>query len=121
MARETHLFASSGWMILDGDWAGAFTVLLTGAQRYLLVGILLLLAGTAALWILAGRKRSMADDFDLVCVTLTPLVAVELLNALLFELGLNIHPGGIVVGYTWFGLLWMLALVQARSRAEKAS
>jgi hypothetical protein len=118
LARETHLFASSGWMLVDGDWAGAFTVLLSGAQKYLLVGILLLLVGTFALWVMAGQRRSLADDFDLICVTLTPLVVMELVNALFFELGLNIHPAGIVLGYTWFGLLWMLALLQARSRDE---
>jgi hypothetical protein len=121
LARETHLFASAGWMMVDGDWAGAFMILVSGAQKYLLVGVVLLLAGTIALWILAGRRRSMPDDFDLVCVTLTPLVVLELANALLFSLGLDIHPFGIVIGYTWFGLLWVLALLQARSRTEVAS
>jgi hypothetical protein len=119
--RETHLFASSGWMLVDGDWAGAFMVLITGVQTYLLVAVVLLMAGTLALWILAGSKRSMADDFDLVCVCLTPLVVLELANALLFELGLNIHPVGIVVGYTWFGVLWILSLLQARSRGGAAA
>ncbi len=116
IARETHLFASAGWMIVDGDWAGAFMVILSGAQKYLLMAIVLLMAGSIALWILAGKRRSMADDFDLVCVTLTPLVILELVNALLFELGLNIHPVGIVIGYAWFGTLLLLALLQARSR-----
>jgi hypothetical protein len=118
--RETHIFASSGWMIVDGDWAGAFMVLVAGLQRYLLVAVVLLIVGTLALWILAGRRRSMADDFDLLCVSLTPLVVLELANALLYKVGLDIHPVGIVVGYGWFGVLWVLSLLQARSRDEAA-
>ena len=116
VVRETHLFGSAGWMIVDGDWAGAFMVLIAGAQKYLLMSIILLLAGSFALWILAGKRRSLADDFDLVCVTLIPLVMLELVNALLYEVGLNIHPVGIVVGYAWFATLWVWALLQARSR-----
>ena len=44
---------------------------------------------------------------------------LELANALLFELGLNIHPVGIVVGYGWFGALWILSLFQARRRPNR--
>ncbi len=119
--RETHLFASAGWMFVDGDWAGAFMVLVSGAQKYLLVAVVLLMVGTLVLWILAGARRSMADDFDLVCVTLTPLVVLELVNAILFELGFDLHPAGIVIGYTWFAALWVLSLLQARSRSEAAA
>lgn len=120
VARETQLFASAAWMLVDGDWAGAITVILAGAQKYLLVAILLLLAGAGALWILSGKRRSMADDFDLICVCLIPLVVIEIANALLFAFGLNIHPAGIVVGYAWFALLWGLAFLQTRSRGDKS-
>lgn len=116
IARETHLFVTAAWMLVDGEWAGAFTVLASGAQKYLLVGVVLLLGGTVGLSILAGRRRSIPDDFDLVCVTLIPLVVLELANALLFELGVNLHPVGAIVGYAWFALLWVLSYLQTRNR-----
>lgn len=116
IARETHLLVTAGWMLLDGEWAGAFTVLVTGAQKYLVVGVVLLLVGTVCLSLLAGRRRSMPDDFDLVCVTLVPLVVLELVNALIFELGVNLHPAGIVLGYGWFAFLWVLSYLQTRTR-----
>jgi hypothetical protein len=116
IARETHLFVTAGWMLKDGEWAGALTVLATGAQKYLVVGVILLLGGTIALSILAGRQRSIADDFDLVCVALIPLVVLELANALLFAFGINLHPVGIVIGYGWFAILWVLSWLQTRTR-----
>jgi hypothetical protein len=116
VARETHLFVTAGWLLWDGEWAGAFMVLASGAQKYLIVGVILLLAGSVLLSLLAGRRRSIADDFDLVCVALTPLVALELANAFFFALGVDLHPAGIVIGYTWFAFLWILGLMQTRTR-----
>lgn len=116
VARETHLFVTAGWLLVDGEWGGAFMVLMGGAQKYLIVGVILLLAGSVLLSILAGRRRSIGDDFDLVCIALTPLVVLELANALLYAAGLDLHPLGIVIGYSWFAYLWVLGLLQTRTR-----
>ncbi len=116
VALKTELFAIAGWMIADGDFGGAFTVLMVGAREHLITPILLLLASSIALSLAAGRRRSFARDFDLVCVALTPLVIVELLNALIGTAGLNVHRASVIIGYGWFASVFALALVQARGR-----
>ena len=116
VAIETKLFATAGWMLADGDWSGAFTVLVVGARDRLVGPIVLLLAGTVALTIVAGRRRSASDDFDLVCVALIPLVVVELVNSLLFRAGVDARALGVVVGYAWALGLWGLAYLQTQKR-----
>jgi hypothetical protein len=120
VARETHLFVSAGWLLVDGEWSGAFMVLASGAQKYLIVGVILLLSGSVLLSIVAGRRRAIADDFDLVCVVLTPLVVLELANALFFALGVDLHSAGIIIGYTWFAFLWVFSLLQTRTREQRS-
>jgi hypothetical protein len=116
---RTDLFSMAGWMVGDGDYRGAFTVLMVGAREHLIMPIVLLLIGSVVLTILAGRRRAVATDFDLVCVALTPLVAVELVHALLQYTGLNVHQVSVVIGYSWSAVLMVLALHQARSRPLK--
>lgn len=116
---KTELFSMAGWMVGDGDYRGAFTVLMVGAREHLIMPIILLLAGSVVLSILAGRRRALASDFDLVCVALTPLVAVELVHALVAKAGLDIHTISVAIGYSWSAALMLLALQQARRRPLK--
>jgi hypothetical protein len=119
LAVETHLFVKAGWLLYDGQWGGALVELLNGMQKCLLVAVIVLLAGSALLSLLGGRRRSIADDFDLVCVCLTPLVVVELVNALFVLAGvLAAHQVLVVIGYGWFAILWILSLQQIRRREQ---
>ena len=117
VAVETSLFAMAGWSIWDGDWSGALTVIMVGAKQRLAMPIVLLFGATVALTIIAGRRRSPADDFDLVSVALVPLVLVELLHTLLAAAGLDIRFALIYFGYGWSVVLWGLAYLQTRSRS----
>ncbi len=116
---KTELFSMAGWMVGDGDYVDALTVLLVGAREHLIMPIILLLVGSVVLTLLAGRRRAVASDFDLVCVALTPLVAVELVHSLFQFTGLDVHLISVVIGYSWSALLMVLALMQARSRPLK--
>lgn len=115
-AVQTDLMVTAGWMIADGEWGSALTVVLVGAREHLAVPIVLLLAGGVFLTVIAGRRRAPSDDFDLACVALVPLVVVELANALLFRLGVDAQAVGIYLGYAWFSVLMGLAFLQTRSR-----
>lgn len=116
VALKAELFVISGWMVSGGDYQGALTVLMVGAREHLITPIVMLLVGSVVLSLLAGRRRSLARDFDLVCVALAPLVLIEILNALAVHAGLNVHSASVIVGYTWGGCLFVLAVLQARSR-----
>ncbi len=118
LAVETHLFVSAAWMLRDGEWSGALTVLLVGARGLFAMPIVVLLVGGVAVTLSAGRKRRPADDFDLSCVALTPLIALELVNALVSRFALDLHTAISYVGYTWFCVLLVLAYRQARSRVK---
>ncbi len=116
VAIKTELFAIAGWMLSDCDYHGAFTVLMVGAREHLIVPICILLVGSIALSLVAGRRRSLARDFDLVCVALTPLVVLEVLNALALRAGVDLHSPIVAVGYGWALSLFVLAVVTARAR-----
>ncbi len=118
-AIEAELFVTVGWMVVDGEYSGALTVLATGAQKHLIMPIILLLAGSLALTILAGKRRSTARDFDLACVALTPLVIVEIVHSLGTHAGVHAHGVAVSIGYGWAAVLWLLALVHARRRPTK--
>lgn len=118
VALKAERFGIAGWMVRDGDFGGAFTVVMVGAREHLIMPILLLLAGSVALSLLAGRRRSFARDFDLTCVSLTPLVVLEVLHAILAHAGLDVHLAAVVVGYTWFAGILVLAFLQTRRRSS---
>ncbi len=115
-AIETELFVTVGWMVGDGEYRGALTVLVTGAQKHLIMPIILLLVGGLALTLLAGKRRSTSRDFDLACVALTPLVIAEIVHSLITHLGIHAHEVAVSIGYGWAAILWLLALVHARAR-----
>ncbi len=117
VALKTELFVISGWMVADGDYQGALTVLMVGAREHLIMPIIVLLVSSIVLSIVAGKRRSLARDFDLVCVALTPLVILEVLYALLLHAGLDLHLPSVVLGYGWAGALFVLAVMQSRSRS----
>ncbi|MCP4443730.1 MAG: hypothetical protein GY811_00095 [Myxococcales bacterium] len=121
VALKTELFATAGWMLRDGDYSEALTVLMVGSRELLIMPIILLLGGSVLLSLLAGRRRSLARDFDLVCVALTPLVVVELVHALIALAGVDVHFASVIVGYTWSAALLLLALGQARQRPLEAT
>ncbi len=118
---KTELFAMAGWMVGDGDFRGALTVLMVGAREHLIMPIILLLVSSVVLTVLAGRRRRIASDFDLVCVALTPLVVIELVHALAHAVlpytGFDLHTASVVVGYSWSAGVMVLAFMQTRSRA----
>ena len=116
-AVETKLFFSAGWMMADGDISGGFSLILMSAHDQLVLSIVLLLAGSALLTIMAGRRRSLSDDFDLMCVALMPLIVIEVANSLVFAVGLDIHQAIAIVGYGWTALLFVLAYRQTQSRS----
>ena len=120
-AIETELFVTVGWMVADGEYSGALTVLVTGAQKHLIMPIILLIGGGLALTLLAGKRRSTSRDFDLTCVALTPLVIAELVHSLVTHLGIHAHAVAVSIGYGWATTLWVLALVHARGRDRESS
>ncbi len=116
LAVETRLVAISGWMMVDGDWGGAITVFLVGARQHLTMPIVLLLGASVFLTVVAGRRRRVSDDFDLVSIAIIPLVFVELLNSTVFLLGADIHTFAGYVGYAWALVLLGVAFLQTRKR-----
>jgi hypothetical protein len=115
-AIETQIFVTAGWMLMDGEWAGALTVLVVGAREHLAMPMVVLVLGTVLLTLAAGRRRRPSEDFDLSCVALTPLVALELANSLLLVIGIDAHSALLYVGYAWFAVMLWLALQQTRKR-----
>ncbi len=116
-AVETQLLATSGWMLLDGDWMGAVMVFLVGARQHLSMPIILLLGASVVLTIVAGKKRRISDDFDLASVALVPLVFIELLHAIVFRIGYETHSIAVYIGYSWSAGLLGLAYLQTRKRS----
>jgi len=117
VAVQTDVFVTAGWMIGDGDFRGALTVILVGSRQRLLMPILLMMGASLILTLVAGRRRSIARDFDLVCVALTPLVVVELVNSLVAVAGFDVHQVSAILGYCWALFSMFLAFKQTRSRA----
>lgn len=121
VAVETQLVVSAGWMLRYGDWSGAMTVLLVGARDRLAMPIVVLLIGSVLLTLSAGWRRRPADDFDLTCVALTPLVVLELVHSLLLVLRVDLHVLIIYLGYAWFAGLLGVGFLQTRTRERRGA
>jgi len=122
-AMKPQLLITSLWLLWDGEFLGALTFLGSGAREYLSTPILLLLLGTIALTVAAWRRRAFAQDFDLLCIVLVPLVVIELLHTLLHALFHTFLPTEIlfapslIIGYAGSLTLLFFAFQQTRSRS----
>lgn len=121
LAVETKLVVSVFLMLRYGEWQAAISTLVGGARDLLAMPVVVLLGGSVLLTLSAGRRRRPADDFDLTCVALTPLVLLELVNALLIKLGLDLKLVLVYIGYSWFAALLVVAYRQTRRRERRTS
>lgn len=118
VALETKELITAGWLLTDGE-LGGLNMIVVAAQNHLIMPVIVLLGASVGLSVLAGRRRNFSADFDLACVALVPLVAIEIANRLLFLAGLNAHNVFVVIGYGWYGALMIVAYLQTQQRESR--
>lgn len=113
----------AGWLMVSGEGMSAVHVLLAHLSDWLRAPLVCAVAAGLVVTVAAGRRRSIGADFDLGCVAGVPLATVALLGELAVRAGA--HPAlagraALGAGAMWSAALVVLAVRQARRRAEKA-
>jgi len=82
-----------------------------------------LIAAAGLIWVLGGRQRTLGRAFDLACVALVPVMAVDIVGTLVMQVRFFSGAGSMTVGlqtllfgagFAWSGALIALAVVQIR-------
>ena len=118
---HTRAVVVAVWLGTVGGLGTAGQALLSVMSQALTAPLAFLAVGTAGVYVGGGPRRSVGRGFDLACVALVPLLAVELVVTLVVRAaGLPLPAAVRVVvrgaGFAWSGVLLALALVQLRRR-----
>lgn len=120
VALHVDRLVTAGWLVVDGEVSVAIQTVLVAASHDLSVPLMILFFAGAVLTAVAGRRRSIGADFDLVCVAFIPAVVVHLAGALIDALSIvpetALSIAVTAVAYTWTAALWVLAYLQTRTR-----
>ena len=114
----------AGWLLVGGEGMSAVHVLLAHLSDWLRAPLACAVVSGVAVTLAAGRRRSIAADFDLGCVASVPLAAVALLGELAARAGVQPALAGRVAlgaGAGWSAALVVLAVRQTRRRAMKVA
>jgi hypothetical protein len=122
MASNLDRMVRAGWLLADGSGIDGVHMLLAELSAALMAPLVFVVAGGIAVTLVAGRRRSLAADFDLACVAGVPLAAVPQLLQLIGHVGLWSPPlfaVAVWLSYGWGAALLVLAARQARRRAPR--
>jgi hypothetical protein len=124
MASRLPRLVKAGWLAADGAAMDGAHMLLADLSAQLMAPLLFVVIGGVALTIAAGRRRSLAADFDLACVAAVPLGAIPPLLHLASRLGADMSAD-LLAAATWTSYAWGAALLivaqrQARRRQTPA-
>jgi len=119
VATRLRLLVQAGWAgaVLGPQYAVRLVIQLLTQTLTIDLGVLIVAA--VVVWASAGPRRELGRAFDLACVAVLPLVAIDLVA------GVVIHALGIAVpapatwiltaaAYAWTGSLVALAMIEAR-------
>ena len=119
VATRLRLLVQAGWAgaVLGPQYAVRLVIQLLTQTLTIDLGVLIVAA--VVVWASAGPRRELGRAFDLACVAVLPLVAIDLVA------GVVIHALGIPVpapatwiltaaAYAWTGSLVALAMIEAR-------
>ena len=125
VALYTAEVVTAGWILASGEVGGGLGSLVGAVSRAVSAELTFLLILAGAIFLFAGRQRSLGRDLDLACTALVPLLVLKIAASLLFTLA-GVQPGPFItdalgfVGYGWTIGLAILAVVQARARGGQA-
>jgi thiol-disulfide isomerase/thioredoxin len=119
VAVHLRALVGAGWLAVAVGWGIGLHGLLAVASRAFTTDLAFLLIAAIVIFAAGGPRRGVGRAFDLACVAIVPLVAVEAAaNAIIHALDLATPPAvGLLVsiaGTTWSGAIVALALVQMR-------
>jgi thiol-disulfide isomerase/thioredoxin len=108
-----------GWLVAVVGWSAGGRGLLATLSQALTIDLAFLVLATAALWLLAGARRSVGRAFDQACVAAIPLVAVELVaTGVVRAADLAVPPAAMIalsgVAFAWAGAVVALGWRQIR-------
>lgn len=119
VATRLRLLVQAGWAgaVLGPQYAARLVIQLLTQTLTIDLGILVIAA--VVIWAAAGPRRQLGRAFDLACVAVLPLVAIDLVA------GVIVHALGLAVpvpvtwiltaaAYAWTGSLVALAMLEAR-------
>ncbi len=126
LALQTSGVVTALWILSSGEIGGGLGSLVAAVSGAVSGELAFLLVLALAIFIFAGRRRSLGRDLDLACTALVPLLVVKIAAAAAFSIA-DVQPGPVitdaigVIGYGWSTWLAVLAVRQARSRGGEAN
>jgi hypothetical protein len=121
VCTETQALVVGLWSFVAVGPVVALRALLAHLSGALGTDLVLLVAGGAAVTLLAGRRRNPSRDFDLAAVAWIPVLAVDTIASLAARLaGVEVGPRAAaalwLVALGWMALVLVLAVATARGR-----
>jgi thiol-disulfide isomerase/thioredoxin len=126
VATRLRVLVQAGWAgaVLGPTYAIRLVIQLLTQTLTIDLGVLVIAA--LVIWASAGPRRQLGRSFDLACVAVLPLVAIDLVA------GVIVHALDVAVpmpvtwlltaaAYSWTGSLVALAMLEARRRSWPAS
>src|SRR5262249_33438135 len=119
LSFETQALVVGLWSFVAVGPGVAFRALIAHVSTALGTDLVLLVAGGAAVTVLAGRRRNPSRDFDLGAVAWIPVLAVDTIASLVarlagFEVGPRTASVLWLVALGWMGIVLSLAVATAR-------
>jgi len=121
-AAHLPLLVKAGWLVADGSAMDGLRLVLNQLSWVLMPLLVFVVVAGIATTLLAGTRRSIANDFDLACVAAVPLGAIPPLVELADRLGASaptVKFAGFWLANGWGGALVVLAVWQARRRPPR--
>jgi len=125
VATRLRLLVQAGWSgaVLGPQYAVRLVIQLLTQTLTIDLGILVIAA--VAIWASAGPRRELGRSFDLACVAVLPLVAIDLIagvivHALDVAVPMPVTLITTVAACAWTGSLVALAMIEARRRTLPA-
>jgi thiol-disulfide isomerase/thioredoxin len=116
LATQLRALVSTFWLAALVSWGLAGRAFVQLVQGMFTIDLGVLVVAALVIFTAAGRRREVGRAFDLGCVTVMPLVVVQLVALVLARItGLDV-PAGVAygVGLAWTGSLVALAAYEAR-------
>ena len=119
VATRLRVLVQAGWAgaVLGPQYAVRLVIQLLTQTLTIDLGILVIAA--VVIWAAAGPRRELGRAFDLACVAVVPLVAIDLVAGVIIhalDLDVPVPVTWILTAaaYAWTGSLVALAMVEAR-------
>jgi thiol-disulfide isomerase/thioredoxin len=125
VATRLRVLVQAGWSgaVLGPQYAVRLVIQLLTQTLTIDLGVLVIAA--VVIWASAGPRRQLGRSFDLACVAVLPLVAIDLVAGVIvhaFDIALPMPVTWILTAaaYSWTGSLVALAMLEARRRQFQA-